>query len=213
MRACVRACVRACARVCVAGTARRVCGMGHGTTVLFTLLYPSAFTGGCRREMKLTISSKQECLETSHIAGGDLSCKAFGQGPCLALVCQGGDEEGVDELSFGFDGDVGLFQERCKLVAGVVCFLDSCFDFSVKPSIFCKYATEVLDLGHLLELIAVDVDVEFAGCSAHLHCLGLADADLHVVFFTDSDHAICLLLQLLSIFICKALVIGKLHFF
>ena len=86
---------------------------------------------------------------TSHLAGGDLSFKAFGQGPCLALVCQGGDEDGVDELSFGFDGDVGVFQERCKLVADIVCFLDSCFDFSVKSSIFCKYAAEVLELSHL----------------------------------------------------------------
>ena len=55
-----------------------------------------------------------------------------------ALVCQSGDEDGVDELSFGFDGDVGVFQERCKLVADAVCFLDSCFDFSVKSSIFYK---------------------------------------------------------------------------
>ena len=37
----------------------------------------------------------------------------------------------VDELSFGFDGDVGVFRERCKLVADVVCFRDSCFDFSL----------------------------------------------------------------------------------
>ena len=54
------------------------------------------------------------------LAGSDLSFKDFGQGPCLALVCQGGDE-GVDELSFGFDGDV--FQELCKLAADIVCFL------------------------------------------------------------------------------------------
>ena len=47
-----------------------------------------------------------------HVSSGlvDLSFKVFGQGPCLALVCQGGDEDGVDELSFGFDGDVGVFQ-------------------------------------------------------------------------------------------------------
>ena len=64
-------------------------------------------------------------------------------------MCQGGDEDEVDELSFGFDGDVGVFQERCKLVADIVCFLDCCFDFSVKSSIFCKYATEVLELSHL----------------------------------------------------------------
>ena len=56
------------------------------------------------------------------------------QGPCMALVCQGGDED--DELSFGFDGDVGVFQERYKLVADIVCLLDSCFNFSVKLSIF-----------------------------------------------------------------------------
>ena len=31
--------------------------------VYFTLLYPSACTGGSRREMKLMISSKPECLE------------------------------------------------------------------------------------------------------------------------------------------------------
>ena len=103
-----------------------------------------------------------------------------------------------------------MFQERCKLVTDVVCFLDSCFDFSVKSSIFCKYVTEVLELGHLLELSAVDV--EFAVCSAHLHRLGLADADLHVVFVTGGVQAICMLLQLLLIFICKALVIGKQHF-
>ena len=69
-----------------------------------------------------------------------------------------------------------MFHERCKLVADVVCCLDSCFDFSVKSSFFCKYVTEVLELGHLLELSVVDV--EFAECSVHLHCLGLADADL-----------------------------------
>ena len=28
-------------------------------------------------------------------------------------------------------------------------------------------------------------------CSAHLHCLGLADADLHVVFVTGSVQTIC----------------------
>ena len=75
-----------------------------------------------------------------HVSSG-LSFKVFGQSPCLSLVCQGGDEDGVDELSFGFDGDVGVFQERCKLVADIVCFLDSCFDwtlvFSFKSSIFC----------------------------------------------------------------------------
>ena len=76
----------------------------------------------------------------------------------MALVCQGWDEDGVDELSFGFEVDVGVFQEWCKLVPDIVCFLDSCFDFSVKSSIFCKYATEVLELGHLLELSAVDVE-------------------------------------------------------
>ena len=114
----------------------------------------------------------------------------FVQGPCLTLVCQGGDGNGVDELSFGVDGDIGVFQEQCKLVADVVCFLDSCFDFSVKSSIFCKYATEVLDLGHLLKLSAVDVDVEFAGFSTHLHCLGLADVD--VVFAGCSTHLHCL---------------------
>ena len=112
-------------------------------------------------------------------------------------------------LIFDFDGDVGVFQERCKMIAAIVCFLDSCFDLSVKSSIFCNYATEVLELSHLLELTAVDV--EFAVCSAHLHCLSLADAYLHVTFFTGSVQAICTLLQLL--FICKALVIGKQHFF
>ena len=60
-----------------------------------------------------------------------------------------------------------------------------------------------------MELSAVDV--AFAVCSAHLHCLGLADADLHVTFFTYSVQAVCMLLQLLFIFICKALVIGKQH--
>ena len=73
------------------------------------------------------------------------------------------------------------------MVAAIVCFLDSCFDLSVKSSIFCKYVTEVLDLSHLLELSVVDV--EFAVCSVHLHCLGLADADLHVIFFTGSVQA------------------------
>ena len=65
-----------------------------------------------------------------------------------------------------------MFQEQCKLVADIVRLLDSCLDFSVKSSIFCKYVTEVLEPGHLLELSAVDV--EFVGCSVHLHCLGLA---------------------------------------
>ena len=96
------------------------------------------------------------------------------------MVCQGW-EDGVDELSFGFDGDVGVFQERCELVADVVCFLYFCFDFSVKSSIFCKYAAEALELGHLQELSAVDV--EFAGCSAHLHCLGLADVGVEFAGF------------------------------
>ena len=96
-------------------------------------------------------------------------------------------------------GNVGMFQERCKLLADIVCFLDSCFDLSVKSSIFCKYATDVLELGRLLELRAIDVD------AAHLHCLGLAVVDRHVVFFTGSVQAICMLLQLLFIFICKAL--------
>ena len=84
---------------------------------------------------------------TSHLSYEDLSFKAFGPGPCLALVCQGGDEDGVDELSFGFNGDVGVFQDRCKLVADSFCFLESCFDISVKSYIFC---TEELELGHLL---------------------------------------------------------------
>ena len=44
------------------------------------------------------------------VDGGDLSFKAFGQGRCLALACQDGDENGVDELCFGFDGDVGVFR-------------------------------------------------------------------------------------------------------
>ena len=101
----------------------------------------------------------------------------------------------------------------CKLVADVICFLDSCFDFSVIASIFCKYVAEVLELGHLLELTAVDVDVEFAVCSVQqLHCLSLADADPQVVFFTGSVYAICLLFHLLFFFICKAVVIGKQQF-
>ena len=103
-----------------------------------------------------------------------------------------------------------MFQERCELVADVVCFLDSCFNFSVKLSIFCKYVTKVLELSYLLELSAVDVEV--AVCSAHLHCLGLADVDLHIKFFTGGVQAVCTLLQLLFIFICKALIIGKQHF-
>ena len=48
------------------------------------------------------------------------------------------DEDGVDELSVAFNGDVGVSQKRCKLVADVGFFMDSCFDFSVKLSIFCK---------------------------------------------------------------------------
>ena len=80
----------------------------------------------------------------------------------MALVGQGEDEDGIDELSLGFDADVRVFQERCELVAGAVCFLNSCFDFS-KSSIFCKYTAEVPELGHLLGLI--DVDVEVALCS------------------------------------------------
>ena len=133
----------------------------------------------------------------------------FGQDPRLALACQGGDENGVDELSFGFGGDVGVFQERCKLVVDIVCFLDSCFDISVKSSISCKYATYVLEFGPLLELHAIDVDVEFPVCSAH--CISLAVADRHVVFFTGSVQTICMLLQLLFIFIYKALVSDKQH--
>ena len=81
----------------------------------------------------------------------------------MALVRQCGDEDVIDELCVGFDADVGVFQEWCELVADV-CFLDSCFDFS-KSSIFCKYTAEVLELGHLLGLIDVDVDVEVALCS------------------------------------------------
>ena len=42
-------------------------------------------------------------------------------------MCQGGDEDGVNELSFGFGGNVGMCQEQCKLVADVVYFLDSVF--------------------------------------------------------------------------------------
>ena len=61
-----------------------------------------------------------------------------------------------------------------ELEADVVCFLDSCFDFSVKSSIICKYAAEVLELGHLLELSAFDIDVKFTGCFGHLHRIGLA---------------------------------------
>ena len=76
--------------------------------------------------------------------------------------------------------------------------------------IFCKYASEVLELGHLQELSAVHV--EFAVCSVHLHCLGLADADLHIEFVTCGVQAVCMLLQLRFILVCKALVIGKHHF-
>ena len=92
------------------------------------------------------------------------------------------------------------------MVADIVCFLDSCFDFSVKSSIFCKYVTEVLELGHLLELSAIDVGVEFAGCSAHLHRLGLADADFHVVFFTGYLYAICMLFVCYLYAICMLFV-------
>ena len=77
-----------------------------------------------------------------------------------------------------------------ELVADVVCPLDSCFDFSVKSSIFCKYAAEVLELGRLLELSGADIDVKFAGCSAHLHYLGRPDR--YIEFFTgDVCHKFC----------------------
>ena len=82
---------------------------------------------------------------------------------------------------------VSMFQEWCKLVADVVCFLDSCFDFSVKSSIFCKYAAAVLELSHFLELNVVDA----TGCAALLDCLSLADADFHIEFFTGGVQAVC----------------------
>ena len=63
----------------------------------------------------------------------------------------------------------------------------------------------------MLELSAVDIDVEFAGCSTFLHLLGLANADLHMEFFTGGVEAGCVLFQFLVIFIFKVVVIGKQH--
>ena len=41
--------------------------------------------------------------QTTHFAGGDFAFQAFGQGPCLALVGQGGTEDGADEFGFGLN--------------------------------------------------------------------------------------------------------------
>lgn len=48
--------------------------------------------------------------QTSHLSGGYLTFQTFGQGPCLALVGQGGDEDRVNELGFGLNGDVRILR-------------------------------------------------------------------------------------------------------
>ena len=58
--------------------------------------------------------------QASHLASGYLAFQTFGQGPCLALVGQGGGEDGVNEFGFGLNGNVGMFEEWGKLVTDVV---------------------------------------------------------------------------------------------
>ena len=77
-----------------------------------------------------------------------------------------------------------MFQERCELVADNVCFLDSCSNFSVKSAIFCKYATEVFELGHLPELSAIDV--EFLGVLLTFIALVL----LMLIFMSHSSRVV-----------------------
>ena len=74
--------------------------------------------------------------QASHLASGYLAFQTFGQGPCLPLVGQCGDEDGVNEFGFGLNGDVGMFKEWGKLVTNVVGLLYSHLNLSVETSIF-----------------------------------------------------------------------------
>ena len=88
--------------------------------------------------------------KTSHFAGGYFALYTFGQGPCLALVGQGGDEDGVNESGFGLDGDVGMFEEWGKLIGDAVCLLYSCHNLSVETSVCRENTSELLELTDLL---------------------------------------------------------------
>jgi hypothetical protein len=43
--------------------------------------------------------------------------------PCLALISECGQEDGVDQSCLGFHGDAGMFEEGAQLEADIVCFL------------------------------------------------------------------------------------------
>ena len=88
--------------------------------------------------------------KTSHLAGVYLALQTFGQGPCLALVGQGGDKDGVDESGLGLSGDVGMFEEWGKLIGDAVCLLYSRLNLSVETSVCRENTSEILELTDLL---------------------------------------------------------------
>ena len=47
--------------------------------------------------------------EAPHLTSGDLAFKGLCQGPRLALIRQGGSEDGINELGFRFCGDIWMF--------------------------------------------------------------------------------------------------------
>ena len=74
--------------------------------------------------------------QASHLARGYFAFQTFSQGPCLALIGQGGGKDGVNEFGFGLNWNEGMFEEWGKLVTNVVGLLYSHLNLSVESSIF-----------------------------------------------------------------------------